>query len=48
MSNQEQKLQELQTKNQRAAENALRLNTQIEHAQEQLSKLRELASQKFG
>lgn len=48
MSNQEQKLQELQTKNQRAAENAIRLNTQIEHAQEQLSKLRELALQKFG
>lgn len=48
MNNQEQKLQELQTKNQRAAENAIKINTQIENAQEQLNRLKNLALQKFG
>lgn len=45
---QEKRLQDLQNKNQKVSENAMKINTQIEHAQETLEKLKEMALKKFG
>lgn len=45
---QEKKFQELQQKNQKVSENAIKINAQIEHAQETRAKLKEAAQRKFG
>jgi DNA polymerase III delta prime subunit len=45
---QEKRFQDLQIKNQKVAESAIKINTQIEHAQETRAKLQEAAQKKFG
>lgn len=45
---QEKKFNELQMKNQKIAENVIKINTQIEHAQQTREKLKEAALKKFG
>lgn len=45
---QEKKFQELQIANQKISEQAIKINTQIEQAQQTRDKLKEAAQQKFG
>lgn len=45
---QEQRFQEMQMKNQKVKEHAMKINAQIEHAQETSIKLKEAALKKFG
>lgn len=45
---QEKRFHELQAKNQKVMESAIRINAQIEHAQAELDKRKEAAQKKFG
>lgn len=47
-TSQEAKFKEIQAKNQKIAENAVRINTQIENAQETYEKLKTAAIKKFS
>jgi hypothetical protein len=45
---QENRFKEIQAKNQKATEGALKVNAQIEHARETITKLQDAAEKKFG
>ncbi len=47
-ADQEKRFQELQTASQKISEQIIKINTQIEHAEQTRDKLKEAAQQKFG